>query len=364
MSDRPGQQHPSGAGNDLALRDLMRLIDQVIVLQPQIEMVLEACLSEGRKNAALARRGGDISQVLVRVLDRCDRLPDSPLRDEARGLFRYHHHLLSQTLEFAFSVDAVLHLRAACYFSADLGEPAVRLRRLRHLLAGYLGDLPVTNTLPPEAGHALRTPLTTILGNASSLTQPDVAWSADDEQRLLAGIVDQSHRLARAIDNVLDLAAMQAGSLRPDLDWCDVVEVVRAATATVESAFSRRIDAVADDLPAIRADHRLLTRALVNLADNALRHNPTGTVVSIRATSVERTAGERSVVVSVGDEGRGLPPRIARAVAQLKDGDPLPTEIGTGICTAIGLVRAHGGRIQLDPVGQGTRWAITLPIPA
>jgi signal transduction histidine kinase len=358
MSDRPGQHHRSGIDPDLALHELVALLDGVITLQPDIEVTLQACLSDGRKDATLARRGGQISRRLVAAIDGTARLPPSPLRDEAQSLVRYHHHLLSQTLEFAYSIDAVLHPRRACYFSSELGEPAHRLRRLRDLLAAYLGDIAVSPVLPPETGHALRTPLTTILGNASSLTQRDAAWSTDDEHRLLAGIVDQSHRLARAIDNVLDLAAIQAGSLRPDFDWCDVAAVVRAAAAVVEAGFSRDIAVdVGGDLPAVWADHRLLARVLVNLADNALRHNDLTTVVSISASS-----DGRSVSISVRDDGRGLPLPVTAALGA--DHLRLPTEIGTGICTAIGLIRAHGGQAHLEPARRGTHWVVTLPVPA
>jgi signal transduction histidine kinase len=367
MFDRPDQDRPSGTDAGLALEDLVGLLDAVIVLQPEIESVMQACLSDAAKDAILARRGGRLNNALVEILDRSERLGSTPIGDEACRLFRYHQHLLAQTLEYAYSIDAVLHPRAERYFRPGLGEPAVRLRRLRDLVAGYLGadQPPAGSVLPLEAGHALRTPLTTILGNASSLSQSDVAWTADEEQRLLAGIVDQSHRLARAIDNILDLAAIQAGALRPDYDWCNVGGVVRAAVAQVEAAFAQHVEVGIDgDDALVWADHRLLTRALVNLVDNAFRHNAfrhngAGTQVSVRV----RTAAD-GVVISVLDDGRGLPTKVAKAVASVRRGHALPTEIGTGICTAIGLIRAHGGTAELDSRPGQTRWVVTLPLPA
>ncbi len=91
-------------------------------------------------------------------------------------------------------------------------------------MAGYLADdrqscSAVDGGLSDRPGalsHSLRTPLTTILGNASSLLQPAVDWDAESENRLLRGIVSESARLARTVDNILTLASISAWTLRPD----------------------------------------------------------------------------------------------------------------------------------------------------
>ena len=111
-------------------------------------------------------------------------------------------------------------------------------------------------------------------------------------------------------------------------------------------------------LPVVWADHDRLEQIFVNLLDNAIGHNPPGTRVTVSAASDEPGV----VAISVADDGTGMPPELAAAPFE-----PMPrrrtrtTGAGLGLSIAKGIVAAHGGRIELEQPGAGTRFRIVLP---
>jgi signal transduction histidine kinase len=380
MSVQGSRASPSDIDGRRVLAELLVIVEAAIALQAEIESVMQACLSPGPRGAALAQKGGQLRSALANLLDRADRLPQTWIVEEARGLLLYHHRLLAETVSRAFSVNAIFHRRPADKFSTHLGQPAARLRRLRDLLAGYLGNEDAGASVPRAfhvsppglfshslLSHSLRTPLTTVLGNASSLLQDDVAWDHDTHDRLLKGIVAESSRLARAVDNILHLASIEAGTLRPDFDWCDPAALLHAVIAEVDQGLSPS-DRVTLSLSLpetsapgglIWSDHVLLGRAVANIVDNALRHNPPATCVLL-AAAVE----DEQLVVSVADGGRALPPNVSAAIARAAAKGELPVDIGTGIAATIGLVSTHGGTVTYSSGPDGTCCKITLPVDA
>jgi His Kinase A (phospho-acceptor) domain/Histidine kinase-, DNA gyrase B-, and HSP90-like ATPase len=369
---------PSDADVRSVLAELHAIVEAAIELQPEIESVMRTCLTPEPKDAALAHKSGQLSAMLAYLLDRADQLPQTWIVEEARGLLVYHHRLLAETVSRAYSVSAIFQRRPADKFSSHLGKPAARLRRLGDLLAGYLGNEGADTSVhravhvPPPGllshgllSHSLRTPLTTVLGNASSLLQGDVTWDHDTRDRLLKAIVAESSRLARAVDNILHLASIEAGTLRPDFDWCEPAALLHTVIAGVDQALSPsdrvtlRLSLPDTSGPGglIWADHVLLGHAVANVVDNALRHNPRSTRVTLAA------AAERErLVVSVIDDGRALAPTVSTAIARAAANGELPIDIGTGIATTIGLVSTHGGTVTYSSGPDGTCCKITLPL--
>ena len=151
-----------------------------------------------------------------------------------------------------------------------------------------------------SVSHDLRSPLTAILAAAEALGSP--ALEADDQHDLAEAITTESRRLARLVDQLLDLSRLQAGSAEPREDWSSLDEIVRAAVDDV-GADGARVRLVIDpELPLIRADAAQLQRAVANLLENALRYGG-GRPVSVRA----RATGGR-VLMRVVDQGPGIPP--------------------------------------------------------
>jgi signal transduction histidine kinase len=207
-------------------------------------------------------------------------------------------------------------------------------------------------TFLSRLSHELRTPLTAIQGYASSLNQPDVTWDADAQHRFLELIVSESARLGRLVGDLLDSSAIDTGLLRLHCDWCDVGLVIEAAAACVAPA------AIAVD-PAVGpvwADHDRLEQVFVNLLENAARHGGTG------PARVRVDPGPTGYVeVRVIDDGPGIPAELADAVFHAERAPALAAGHGLGLPIARGIVEAHGGTLEIEPVSFGASLMVRLP---
>jgi signal transduction histidine kinase len=218
--------------------------------------------------------------------------------------------------------------------------------------------------------HELRTPLTAIRGYASSLMQPDVTWDRESQQRFLDRIAAESARLGRLVDDLLDFSAIESGIMRLQRDWCDMRLVIEAAIACLPPDHAVSVALTCDaGLPVVWADHDRMEQVFVNLLNNASRHNPPGTPVHVTAHY-----GTSEVVISVRDDGVGMPPELAAApfeppralLGNGSSGDGHRKSAGTGLGLSIakGIVQAHGGRIELTPLPKGTCFQVYLPVEA
>ena len=234
--------------------------------------------------------------------------------------------------------------------SAHAHQEAAALRRSRELQRGFLSRL----------SHELRTPLTAIRGYASSLMQPDVTWDRDSQQRFLDRIAAESARLGRLVDDLLDFSAIESGIMRLQRDWCDMRLVIEAAVACLPPEHAKEVTLTCDaGLPVVWADHDRMEQVLVNLLNNAFGHNPPGTRVRVTAE-----AGPAEVVVSVLDDGPGLPPELAAAPFEPARRPRTSTGAGLGLSIAKGIVQAHGGRLGLTAQQRGTCFIVSLPVEA
>ena len=229
-------------------------------------------------------------------------------------------------------------------------EEASALRRSRELPRGFL------SRLCPE----LRPALTAIGGYASSLLAPDVTWDRASETRFLTRIGAESARLGRLVVDLLDFSAIESSTMRMLPDWCELPLVIDAAVACLPPAQAAVIEVdCQDELPIIWADHDRLEQVFLNLLENALRHNPAGTRVTVQATGDEASGVE----VTVTDDGGGLPEEVASALFEPRSGGVGPAAgAGLGLSIAKGIVDAHLGEIGLERLEHGTRFRLKLPI--
>ena len=354
-------------------RALLVLIEAALTLQAGTAEVIRLCLDHERSAGVdLARQVGRLTSSYAYLISQVDELPSSSAVDEAASLLRYHHMLLAETARYTYNAPNS-SVNDRWRFDGDLGPPAARLRRLRDLVAAFVEQNPGPGDdggagavrLPRSFSHNLLTPLTTILGNASSLLQPDVTWDRASERRLLSGILNESQRLARVVDNVLSLALMSEGTLEPTFDWCDPTQLLSAAVDHVDPALGLRnrmhitSDIAEDqiDAPMLWADHNLLRRALTDLLDNAARHPRRRGHVRIGLT-----ASADSVTITIDDDGPGLPAEVRRAFASATAKGLLPIAVGTGIPTALGAIRLHHGTLTYP--ASVSRCIIELPVAA
>jgi signal transduction histidine kinase len=115
-------------------------------------------------------------------------------------------------------------------------------------------------------------------------------------------------------------------------------------------------------LPVVWADHDRMEQVFVNLLNNAFGHNPPGTRVQVTAT-----ADADQVVISVRDDGQGMPPELAATPFEpARRSRPTHKSAGAGLGLSIakGIVQAHGGQIELTPLPRGTCFTVSLPVEA
>lgn len=207
--------------------------------------------------------------------------------------------------------------------------------------------------------HELRTPLTAIRGYASSLLQPDVTWDVASQQRFLGSIAVESARLGRLVEDLLDFSAIESGIFRLHNDWCELPVVLEAAVQCLPLPDRGKVELTyPPELPPVWADHDRLEQVVLNLVDNALRHNPGDTHVR-----VEAAAEGAALVLRVTDDGKGVPADIAGAFFDPKHRRRAPTTgAGLGLSITRGIVVAHGGNIALNSLRKGTEVVVHVPI--
>ena len=215
--------------------------------------------------------------------------------------------------------------------------------------------------------HELQTPLTSIRGSANTLL--DEASSLDPaEMRQFHRIIsDQADRMRSLIRDLLDVARIETGTLSVAPEPSDTATLVEEARIMFMSSGRRNrihID-VAPDLPQVMSDRRRIVQVLSNLLSNAARYSNELSTITVRAV-----LKQFQVVVSIADEGRGIPaerlPLLFRKFSRV-DGEDRPgdrTGSGLGLAICKGIVEAHGGRIwaESDGPGQGARFIFTVPI--
>ena len=250
-------------------------------------------------------------------------------------------------------VPALTALVAAALRRQRLEEQVVETRALRR------SDVMKTALLR-AVSHDLRSPLTAIRTAAAGVASPTV--SEEDRAEMAAVIAGETERLARLVDDLLDLSRLEAGTAEPRREWCALDEVVEAAAADVRLR-GADIDVQLDpELPLIELDSAQLERALGNLLENALRYSG-DQPVSVRA----HVSGNR-LLLRVTDRGPGIPKEELERIFEpfYRGGSPermrrLPGT-GLGLSIARRLAEAQGGSASLAPrPGGGSVFTLVLP---
>ncbi|MDB5329196.1 MAG: kdpD [Phycisphaerales bacterium] len=222
------------------------------------------------------------------------------------------------------------------------------------------------NTLLSSVSHDLRTPLAAIEGAASSLVETGTALSEDLRRQLAETIYDESERMDRLINNLLDMTRLESGGLRVRKEWQPLQEVIGSALHHLEKRLRGREVKVtiAPDLPLVPIDAISMEQVLANLLDNAVEYTPPGSPIEVRGTRAEGT-----VTVEISDRGPGLPTGTEQRVFQkffraVPDGvDGARRGIGLGLAICRGIVEAHGGVISAENrEGGGAKFRFTIPV--
>jgi two-component system sensor histidine kinase KdpD len=208
--------------------------------------------------------------------------------------------------------------------------------------------------------HDLRTPLASAKAAVTSLRSDDVEWDEDDYGELLATADESLDKLARLVENLLDMSRLQAGAMSVFPRPADLGEIIARSLDDIGPPGIRVVIEIPPELPEIHVDPGILERVVANLVANAVRYSPPGSPPVLTASSL----GDR-VELRVIDRGPGIPreamSRMFVPFQRLGDTDNT-TGTGLGLALARGLTEAMGGTLEPEETpGGGLTMALSLP---
>jgi two-component system sensor histidine kinase KdpD len=219
----------------------------------------------------------------------------------------------------------------------------------------------LSKTLLNSISHEMRTPITAIAGAASSLSGGGGRLS-DFHHAMVAEIQEATGRLNRLVGNLLNMSRIEAGYVKPRLDWCDVNDLVQVTLKEIEKDLARHkvtVD-IAPGLPLARVDFVLTQQALANLLLNAATHTPPGTAVHLSAATEDK-----ALVIAIADTGPGLPQETLNRIFDKFYRAPAAPAGGLGLGLSIvkGFIEAQGGRIEVaNRPHAGAVFTLRLPL--
>ena len=212
--------------------------------------------------------------------------------------------------------------------------------------------------------HDLRTPLTSIMGNADSLITCGETMDAGTRKQLYSDIYQDAQWLNGMVENLLSASRMTDGKLNLNMttELMDdmITEAVNHLSRQMRNHTLRRTPA--GELLFVKADARLIVQVVINLLDNAVKYAPEGS--EIRIDTLERN-GE--VVVRIEDDGPGIPDDQKERIFDLfySSGNPTGDSrrgLGIGLALCQSIIRAHGGSITVsDHLPHGAVFEFSLP---
>ena len=217
-----------------------------------------------------------------------------------------------------------------------------------------------------SVSHELKTPLTAIRMFAESLAHATVR-DPHARQEYLATIVNETERLSRLLNNVLDFSRMERGQREYHLQPTALDVVVRRSADTLQYPLSQqgvslRVE-VADDVPVVQADEDALQQAVLNLLTNAMKYSGTSAEIDL---TLHRSNGE--AIITVRDYGLGIPAtyrdRVVEKFFRVPSAETARIPgAGLGLTLVDHIVRGHGGRLEIESlVGSGSTFSIHLPV--
>ena len=213
--------------------------------------------------------------------------------------------------------------------------------------------------------HDLRTPLTAIRTAVDSLLEESITWEPSALREFHLIISEEVNRLTRLVQNLLEMARIEAGEVKLTRQWESVPEIIDTVLLRCATSLRHhRVRVEPEVTPLlVKVDSRVIAETLVNLVENAARYSPPGTEIDISGR-VE----EDQLIIRVKDHGMGISSEeIHRVFDKFYRGQHLTGRqtngTGMGLAIAKGIIQAHGGRIWLDSrVGHGATFSFAVPV--
>jgi signal transduction histidine kinase/HD-GYP domain-containing protein (c-di-GMP phosphodiesterase class II) len=238
----------------------------------------------------------------------------------------------------------------------ELRDMTKRLRELNEIKSNFVATV----------SHELRTPLTSIRAYAETLTRNWGTSPRETEIEFLSIIEEEAHRLAKIVEDMLDLSRMESGKVevkKADMDLRKILKEVNQVLLPSARKKYLRLDLPLEGPPiSLSADDGMMKQLFLNLIGNAIKFTPEGGVVTVSLEDREST-----VEVSVEDNGIGIPPsKIHRVFDEFYQVDSSSTRrfggVGLGLAIAKNIVEWHDGRIWAESeTGNGAKFTVRLP---
>ncbi len=221
--------------------------------------------------------------------------------------------------------------------------------------------------------HDLRTPLTSMKAAVTTVLSGSEDGSGLDEEgrRELLEVIDaEIDRMNGLVEELIQMARIEAGALQPQRAWSNIEEIISNAltrSAGITAGHKVRIH-LDSELPLVRVDEKTIAEVLYILIENATKFSPLATEILVEVS--RRGAG---IIVSVQDQGVGIPAHLRDKVFDKffrltgtteRNRPSRPPGLGMGLAIARAIVEAHGGRIWVDDPAGGTGARLSFTIPA
>ncbi len=254
-------------------------------------------------------------------------------------------------------------------FMSILGECALALESLRNAEEKEKASIMVRNeqlrsNLLRSISHDIRTPLTSISGNASNLLRHYDQLDPDTLKQIFSDIYDDSEWLVDLVENLLSISRIENGQMELHMSMDVINDVIDEALKHVDRNVCQHHISVdnSDDIILANMDAKLIMQVLINLINNAIKNTQTGSDICIK--SEQR---EDAVIVSVIDNGPGIPDSVKPHIfemfytgqSKVADGR---RGLGLGLALCKSIIEAHNGKIILkDNTPTGCCFEISLP---
>ncbi|MCK6539188.1 MAG: ATP-binding protein [Anaerolineales bacterium] len=302
--------------------------------------------------------GMDTDHILARIIEKSS---EAKRKKNLQKIFEKRGERIVEVSQS--HLDRTIHLRLEVFnVNDEEGAPIGRGIFFHDITADRELDR-MRSSLVSTVSHELRTPLAAIKGYVSTMLADDVEWDRASQREFLTIISDESDRLTNLVNNLLDLSRIEAGSLKIAREKCDIEEIILRAAKQARLAPGNKFEySIEAKLPRLYADPPRLETILRNLIENSVKYG--GEKAEIKALVGKNG---KDFVFRVIDNGPGIPEkesqrvferfyRVDESLARLTSG------AGLGLAICQGLVRAHGGRIWVEPQEKGACIAFTIPM--
>ena len=338
---------------------LWRLSAAALAENPHIEKISQWCrplLQDGREGGDVAGRpAGDQWPAIQLAVTALERPPLSELRLEFAD---------GRVLDCA---AVALPDGGTLVTFRDVSDRVRFERALTERNEALVAADNLKNAFVHHVSYELRSPLTTIIGFSQLLDDPAIGPLTDKQREYIGHITRSSAALLAIIDDILDLATIDAGAMELEFEEIDIRATMEAAVEGVRDRLSERSIRLDIRVPAhigrFVADKKRVRQVLFNLMSNAIGFSPAGETVTLTA---ERRKNE--VIFRVADRGPGIPEDIRERVFDLFESHHLGSShrgAGLGLSIVRSLMALHGGSVSIDSEpGRGTIVTCIFPVHA